>query len=150
MYHGSGQFDFKNPGQSFTIQQCLVTFSIKCFITIHRHQTCNKQQLEEMLKHRQELLEHLKECISGVHASCIPSAQHPIAYLDCPFDHNPGFPPHIRLDDVNVTNDHILCRHSENQPIPKETYILLLKASVCDGKLQYVAICKSHTYLLYY
>ena len=134
MYHGSGQFDFKDHRQGFILQQCLVTFSVKCFITIYQHQTSNKQQLEQMLNHRQELIEHLKQCIRSVHVSCIPSAQQPIAYLECPLDHNPGFPPHIPLDDVSVTKDHILCRQNENRPIPSEAYILLLKASVYDGK----------------
>ena len=133
IYHGCGQFDFKDHRQCFVLQQCLVSFSIKCFISIHQHLSCSKQQLEEMLTHRQDLVEHLKQCISDVHKSCIPSAQHPIAYLECPFKHEPDFPPHIPLDEINVTND-VLCRQSQNRPLPVETYYQLFKTALCDGK----------------
>ena len=86
-----------------------------------------------MLTHRQELVKHLRQCISDVHESCIPSAQHPIAYLECPFEHEPGFPPHIPLDEISVSND-VLCRQSQNQPLPIESYILLFNSSSYDGK----------------
>lgn len=110
-----------------------MTFSIKCFITFcPRQQSPSEQQLQEMLTHRQELIEHLKQCIKDVHNSCIPSAQHPIAYLDCPFDHQPDTSPHIPLDEVSVAED-VLCRLNQNRPIPKDAYILLVKASICDG-----------------
>lgn len=132
IYHGSGQFDFKDHRQCFVLQQCLMTFSIKCFITIQRLPS-SEQQSEEMLTHRQELVEHLKQCISDVHKSCIPSAHHPIAYLECPFEHEPAFPPHIPLDEISITKD-VLCRQSNNQPLPKEAYISLFKASLCEGK----------------
>jgi len=115
------------------LQQCLVTFSIKCFITVNQHLSPSKQQLDEMLTHRQELIQHLKDCIGEVHKTCIPSARAPIAYLDCPLDHKPDFPPHVPLDNISITKD-ILCRQSQNQPIPKESYILLLEASVCNSK----------------
>ena len=86
-----------------------------------------------MLTHRQELVEHLKHCISDVHNTCIPSAQHPIAYLECPFKHEPNFPPHIPLDEIDVTKD-VLCRQSHNRPLPKEAYSLLFQTSLCEGK----------------
>lgn len=141
MYHGSGQFDFKDHRQCFIIQQCLMTFSIKCFITVNQHLTSSEQQLKEMLTHRQELIEHLKVCIADVHESCIPSAQCPIAYLECPFDHGLDIFPHIPLENISVTTD-LLCRRGQNQLIPKETYILLFKTSICNGKKYCIASTK--------
>ncbi|XP_065897157.1 uncharacterized protein [Dysidea avara] len=131
IYHGSGHFDFKDRKQCFRLQQCSTTFSIKCFITVDQQRATNEFQLQEMLKHRNELVAHLQCCVSEVHHSCIPSAEKPIAYLECPLIHEPDYPPHIQLDQINDT-DEVLCRPSNNQPIPKEAYILLCRVSYCE------------------
>ena len=112
--------------QNFCLQQCLVTFSIKCFITI------NGEDTQMMLDQRQGLLAHLKEAIDEVHLTYIPSAKHPIGYVECPLEHEEECLPHIRLDDVNEAND-ILCLKSASQIVPRKSYMPLL--AVSKGKV---------------
>ena len=112
--------------QSFCLQQCLVTFSIKCFITLHV-----EDQLM-MLGQRQELLVHLKEAIHEVHHTYIPSAKDPIGYVECPLQHEEGCLPHVRLDDISEVND-ILCSRSPGRIVPRKSYMLLLTTS--KGKI---------------
>ncbi|XP_065912071.1 uncharacterized protein [Dysidea avara] len=122
IYRGTGYFDFTLMKQSFCLQQCLVTFSIKCFITLHV-----EDQLM-MLGQRQELLAHLKEAIHEVHHTYIPSAKDPIGYVECPLQHEEGCLPHVRLDDISEVND-ILCLKNPGQIVPRKSYMLLLTTS---------------------
>jgi len=103
---------------------------------VDQRRVTSESQLQDMLKHRKELVSHLKSCVAEVHNSCIPSAEKPIAYLECPLAHEPDYLPHIRLDKVNDI-DEVLCRPSNNQPISKEAYILLYRASYSESKRNY-------------
>ena len=96
-----------------------------------------------MLGQRQELLTHLKESIHEVHQTYIPSAQYPIAYVECPLEHEEGCLPHVRLDDINEVND-IPCPKNEGQIVPRKAYMLLLttsKGTEFVYMYNYICIC---------
>ena len=90
-----------------------------------------------MLDQRQGLLAHLKEAIDEVHHSYIPSAKHPIGYVECPLEHEEGCLPHIRLNDVNEAND-VICLKSAGQIVPRKSYMPLL--AVSKGKIILLAL----------
>ncbi|XP_065884558.1 uncharacterized protein [Dysidea avara] len=119
IYRGTGYFDCKGKGQSFKLQQCQITYSIKCYFTIHA------QDEQMMLEQRQELLSYLKESLNVIHQMYIPSARQPIAYLECPLHHDDNCLPHVRLNSINTSND-VFCSKSECQAVPKKAYMLLL------------------------
>jgi len=104
--------------QSFKLQQCQITYSIKCYITIHR------EDQPVMLCQRQKLLTHLKESIYEVHYTYIPSAKCPIGYIECPLEHEEGCLPHVRLDNINSV-DEVPCSRTENQVVPRKAYMAL-------------------------
>ena len=79
-----------------------------------------------MLEQRQALLAHLKESISQVHTTYIPSARHPIGYIQCPLSHEEGCTPHVRLEDISET-EKVFCPKSDGKVVPPESYMLLLK-----------------------
>ena len=84
-----------------------------------------------MLEERQDLLAHLKECINEVHTVYIPSAKRPIAYIECPLQHEESCGPHVRLDDICETKK-VYCSKNVGKLVPPNTYMMLLKAD--DGK----------------
>lgn len=146
IYHGTGVFQFKDCKQSFRLQESQVTYSIKCYITIYKHKLPNDILLI-MLQHRQQLLMHLQNCVSEVHHSHIPCAREPIGYLECPLQHDGNCHPHIRLDQLNTSED-IVCPKSNHQIVPFETYALLFTTSLGNGT--YVSIhnyCIPYTYV---
>ena len=130
IFHGVGYFQFKGMTQSFKIQRCSQTFSIKCYITIHRHNLTD-DALDTMLQQRQQLRYHLEQCIKEAHQSHIPRARHPVGYLECPLhDSEENCSPHIRLDQLTPSND-ISCPKSINcQVVPREAYALLFVKSL--------------------
>ena len=103
IYRGTGYFVFGRKRQSFKLQHCQITFSIKCYLSVHQLSKTDDQQM--MLSQRQGLLTHLKESISKVHHTYMPSAKAPIEYVECPLVHESNYLPHIRLDGINVTDD---------------------------------------------
>ncbi|XP_065916801.1 uncharacterized protein [Dysidea avara] len=119
IHRGTGYFDFKMRRQSFRLQQCPVTYSIKCYLTIH----VEDQQI--MLGQRRALLEHLNQSLHDVHQAYIPSAKYPIVYVDCPLEHEKGCLPHVRLDDINEVDD-VPCSRNEGQIVPRKAYMPLL------------------------
>ena len=125
-------FQFKDSNQGFRLQESEATHSVKCYITIHKHKLSN-DVLHVMLQHRQQLLTHLQKCIKEVHRSHIPCAREPVGYLECPFEHDSSCHPHIRLDQINVTED-LVCPKSNYQIIPFETYALLFTTSLVNSK----------------
>ena len=78
-----------------------------------------------MLEQRQELLSHLKESLTVIHQMYIPSARQPIGYLECPVDHDDNCLPHVRLNNINTSND-VFCSKNECKIVPKKAYMLLL------------------------
>ena len=81
-----------------------------------------------LLKQRQDLLAHLKQSINEVHDIYIPSAKRPIAYIECPLQHEENCSPHVRLDDISDTED-VYCCKGDGEIVPPEAYIMLLKDS---------------------
>ena len=80
-----------------------------------------------MLKQRKDLLRHLKMSISEVHNKYIPSAKHPIAYIECPLSHKAGCMPHVRLDKISES-ERVYCSKNGGKIVPPEAYMMLLKA----------------------
>ena len=78
-----------------------------------------------MLKQRQDLLVHLKESINEVHNTFIPSAKHPIGYIECPLPHEEGCMPHVRLDDISETGK-AYCPKSDGKLVSPQSYMMLL------------------------
>ena len=124
LYRGTGYFNFKGKGQSFTLQQCQTTYSIKCYFTLH----ADDQQI--MLGQRQELLSHLKVSLHEICQMYIPSARQPIGYIECPLEHDKKCLPHVRLNSITASND-VFCPRSDCKIVPKKAYMMLL-ATVTD------------------
>ena len=124
LYRGNGYFNFKNRKQSFKLQECQATSSIICYITIHKR-VATKQELLAMLAQRQDLLAHLKKSINEVHTEYIPSARSPIAYIECPLQHEENCGPHVRLDEISDTED-VYCPKSDGEIVPPQAYMMLL------------------------
>ena len=78
-----------------------------------------------MLRQRQDLLAHLKASISEVHNTFIPSAKHPIGYIECPLSHEESCMPHVRLEDISET-EKVYCPKSYGKIVPPEAYMMLL------------------------
>ena len=88
-----------------------------------------------MLLQRQQLQDHLKECIHKAHKSHIQFATPPIGYLECTLHaHEKDFPPHIQLDKLTPF-DKFICPKSPNcEVVPWETYALLFVPSLTTSK----------------
>lgn len=56
----------------------------------------------------------------------ISKAQKPIAYMECPLQHNEEFGPHLRLDKVKPNMYCKMVHPKELAIVPKEAYNLLL------------------------
>jgi len=101
---------------------------INCYITIHPNQLPEKDQLGHLLQQRQELLEYLETSITEVNKFFMPSAQKPIAHLECPFDHEQNCPPHLKL---NIKEKSLLiCQCNKRriaEIVPEVCYIQLFE-----------------------
>ena len=125
LYRGTGYFNFKGKGQSFTLQQCQTTYSIKCYFTLH----ADDQQI--MLGQRQELLSHLKVSLHEICQMYIPSARQPIGYIECPLEHDKKCLPHVRLN--SITANDVFCPRSDCKIVPKKAYMMLLTTVTDKG-----------------
>ena len=128
IYLGIGYFKFKSFNQSFKLQECQATSSIKCYITIHEMGVTKQKQLV-MLVQRKDLLAHLKKSINEVHSTYIPSAAYPIEYIECPLQHEENCSPHVRLENISET-EKARCSKSDSEVVPPEAYMMLLKADI--------------------
>ena len=124
IYRGFGDFNFKSGHQSFKLQECQATSSIKCFLTIDGKGGTKQKQLT-MFKQRQALLASLMKSISEVHSTYIPLARYPIAYIECPLCHEEGCIPHVRLEDISET-ENVYCFRSGGKIVPPQAYMMLL------------------------
>jgi len=136
-------FQFKDGKQCFRLQESQATYSIKCYITIFKHKLSNNL-LQMMLQHRQQLLMHLQKCVSKVHQSHIPCAREPIGYLECPLQHDESCHPHVRLNQLSISEE-LICPKSNHQIIPFETYALLFTTSSINSKYPYYTYIVIHT-----
>ena len=134
IFHGVGCFQFNGRTQSFKLHHCLISCSIKCFITVHQRNLTN-DVLDAMLLQRQHLRDHLEECIKEAHQMYIPCARSPIGYLDCPLHSSEeNVSAHIQLDQLTPTGDIICPKSIDCLVIPKEAYALLFIASLTSSK----------------
>ena len=78
-----------------------------------------------MLEQRQDLLAHLKDSINEVHIVYIPSARHPIGYIECPLQHEENCGPHVRIQDISETDD-VYCPKNDGKIVPPQAYMMLL------------------------
>ena len=120
-------FDFSSGLQSFIIQHCSDTYSIKCHIYVRKEELWNK----DLWQQRWDLLQLVESFINSVHSHCIPKAAKPIAYVECPFCHDKDCAPHIRLSAVKPN---VLCT-KVNEYISLNAYKLLLEPTNQSGEL---------------
>jgi len=115
--------------QWFQLQHCQSRHSIKCYITIHHNEHPPSDQLPILLQQRRELLAYLESSIIDIYKSCMPSAEPPVTYLECPLHHEEeNCPLHIRL---NINNNRPpVCNISHIARVPKEHYLLLFEPSL--------------------
>ena len=95
-----------------------------------------------MLQQRQQLQDHLEQCIKEAHQSHISCARCPVGYLECPL-HEPEehCSPHIRLDQLTQF-DKVICPKSiDCRVVPQEAYALLFVKSLNIGELFIIIIC---------
>lgn len=133
--HGIGIFDFDNGKyQGFALQQCSITFSIKCYIFVLQHKMYDK----DLWQQRWDLIQqHLQSFILDAHNRCIPKAQQPIAYMQCPLQHDDeSCAPHVRLDTLTPDTDMWCTKSNPKRKVSRDSYNLLLKPSAQDGKYQ--------------
>ena len=131
--HGVGCFQFKERNQSFKLQRCQQSFSIKCVISIHQHNVSNDVLLV-MLQQRQQLLDHLEVCIEEAHQCHIPKMRLPVVYLECPL-HTPeeNCSLHIRFDQLSPSGKVICPKSIKCQVVPPEAYALLFTTSLTSS-----------------
>ena len=128
---GIGVFDFKNRKQGFTLQLCSVTFSIKCYIFVLQQEMHNR---DLWLQRRDLLQEHLPSFILDAHNRCIFKADQPIAYMECPMQHDENCAPHVRLDTLAIDTDVWCTRMNPKKLVSKDAYNLLLQPQGNTGK----------------
>ena len=135
IFHGVGCFYFQGRKQSFKLAHCLNSSSVKCFISIHRHNLPD-DVLDNMLLQRQQLQQQLEEYIDDAYQSHISCARPPVGYLQCPL-HTPeeNCPPHIRLDQISMSDDVICTKSDDYEMVPREAYALLFVSSLNSGEL---------------
>ena len=134
IFHGVGYFQFKKQAQSFILQRCSQTFSIKCYITIHQ-QNFTDDVLVTMLLQRQQLKSHLERCIIEVHNSQISCARPPIGYLECPHHATEEkCSPHIRLDQLSASGEVFCTKSIDGKVVPRKAYALLFVISLNNSE----------------
>ena len=73
---------------------------------------------------RSELFNELGELINLVHNRCISKAQKPIAYVECPLQHDEKCGPHLSLDKIKPN---MYCtKVYPKREVPKQAYNLVL------------------------
>ena len=82
------------------------------------------------------LLDFIQETLIELCEFCLPSAQKPICYLECPCNHGNNKELHLLLNEISSECD-IICRIANN-PVPKAYYTWLLRSN-----------CKLCMYIIY-
>ena len=125
---GVGYFSFDDAHwQQFQLQLCHSTSSINCYITIHHSNQPPIDLLSVLLQQRRQLLIYLESSVTEVSKCCMPSAEPPVTYLECPL-HKDECTPHVALD-INK-KDILICHKKQSATvIPEEFYILLYQGS---------------------
>ena len=80
------------------------------------------------------LQEQLPSFILDAHNRCISKAQPPIAYMECPIQHDENCAPHIRLDTIAIDTNIWCTKVNPKELIPKDACNLLLQPKDHPGK----------------
>lgn len=91
-----------------------------------------------MSKQRMNLLDKLESLINSAHKLCISKAQEPIAYVECPFQHDEEFGPHLHLDKMKQNNIIYCKKVNPKQLVPKEAYNLLVLPKDRPGEFKHI------------
>lgn len=94
---------------------------IKCYIKI----SPNKRAIKESLY--PDLIEFIQDTLIKLCDFCLPSAQKPVCYLECPFDHENNKELHLLFNEISSEKG-IICKIT-NTPVPKVYYASLLRSS---------------------
>ena len=101
-----------------------------------------------MLQQRQQLRDHLKDCIKEAHQSHISCARPPVGYLECPLhESQQSCPPHIRLDELTPSGDVTCPKSIDCQVVPREAYALLFVKSLNNSEFICILILYSYKVL---
>jgi len=127
---GFGYFLFENGfWQSFKLQLCQSTYSIKCYITVaHRD---SQLPLPDLLKQRQDLLAFLASSIKELSKPHMPESKLPVTCLECPY-HEDDL-PHIELD-VNRKENLVCDFGSSVQQIDEKHYAAIFESVLTPQK----------------
>ena len=84
--------------------------------------------VERKIKERlyPDLLDFIQKALIEICDCCIPSAQKPVCYLECPFDHDDKG-PHLLFNEISDESG-IICTIT-NTPVPKTYYSSLFKSN---------------------
>jgi len=126
---GVGYFFFENGlWQQFQLQLCETSSSIKCYITVQSNKP-TEAELHNLLQQRRALVNYLRESLTTISHSHMPSAKKPVVFLDCPLAHPQDCPPHLTLDIDNQAL--LICQCNESRvatKIDEKYYIQLFEA----------------------
>ena len=93
---------------------------IKCYVKVPPTERAIIENLYPNLR------DFIQEALFKTCDFCLPSAQKPICYLECPFDHeNNNELPHLPLNEINSESD-VICK-IKDMSIPKDYYKPLFK-----------------------
>ena len=90
---------------------------------------------KDLWKERWDLLQkHLKSFVFDAHNRCIPKAQQPITYIECPLQNDKSYVPLIRLDALTPDNDVWCTKENPKRLVSRSAYNLLLNPDNQLGK----------------
>lgn len=92
------------------------------FISVDQNKL-NEDNFQEVAWLCQQLYHHLQVCMKEVHQSLIPCAAVPVAYLECPLNHEGALAPHLALSEIESEKD-LICPKS-GKVVPLSYYNLL-------------------------
>ena len=111
------------------IVQFACSHLIKCYVKVPPSEKAIKENLYP------NLLDFIQGALFKICDFCLPSAQKPVCYLECPFDHeNNNELPHLPINEINNESD-VICK-IKDIPIPKDYY-----------KPLFIFNCKLYRYL---
>jgi len=128
---GFGYFLFENGlWQSFKLQLCQSSCSIKCYITVTNRGS--RQPPRDLLhQQRKDLLAFLTYSIKELSKPHMPDSKLPVTCLECPYHEDD--PPHIRLN-IEIKEDLVCNIGSPIQPIDEKYYAAIHESVLAPQK----------------
>lgn len=115
-------FLFESKDLCQLIVQLNSSESIKCYIKIPPTERAIKESLHP------SLLDFIQKAVIEICHLCLPSAQKPVCYLDCPCDHGDNKElPHLPFHEIS--NKSIVICKILNIPIPNKYYKHLFRSN---------------------